>query len=118
MLHQAITIKNSMTLVHLNLYTKISQYLFHHISSFANISNILKIIHRYHHKMSDTSNQTDTPAVNPEPSQQIPSTPDELAAMEILYKNAKATDNNTTSVAPWLLAEFTTHKNRLIKGQI
>lgn len=65
--------------------------------------------------MSDTSEKTDTLNVNPQPP--IPSTPDELAAMEALYKNTKATDNSATSVAPWLLEEFTTHKNRLIKGQ-
>ena len=51
------------------------------------------------------------------PPQAPPSSPDELAAMEILFKNTKATDNSSTSVAPWLLAEFNTHKSRLIKGE-
>jgi len=64
------------------------------------------------------SNTSEPPAPTAPPStQQPPSTSDELAAMEILYKNTKATENNATSVAPWLLEEFTTHKNRLIKGQ-
>jgi len=67
--------------------------------------------------MSATSENPAPSDILPPPSQPPPSTPDELAAMEILFKNTKATDNSSTSVAPWLLAEFTTHKNRLIKGQ-
>lgn len=41
--------------------------------------------------------------------------PDEIAAIETLYKNTKANDG-ITSVAPWLLQEFSLHKARLIKG--
>jgi hypothetical protein len=52
----------------------------------------------------------------PPPTQPPISSPDEIAEMEALYKNTKAQEAEVTSVAPWLLNEFTTHKNRLIKG--
>jgi hypothetical protein len=61
--------------------------------------------------MSDIDNASQQ---TPPPAQ--PSSPDEVEAMEAMFKNAKATENEPTSVAPWLLKDFTTHKNRLIKG--
>jgi len=63
--------------------------------------------------MSDISDPTSN---MPSSTQAPPPTPDEIAAMEALYKITKATDTEITSVAPWLLKEFTTHKSRLIKG--
>jgi hypothetical protein len=53
-------------------------------------------------------------------SEDIPSSPnsnlgdDEI--MDQLVKNLKPTENDNTSVAGWLLKEFTIHKDRIIKG--
>jgi hypothetical protein len=64
--------------------------------------------------ITSTPEEEDSPNNTPPPPPHQPS-PDEVAAMESLYKNTKATDKETT-VAHWLLQEFTTHKARITKG--
>jgi hypothetical protein len=61
---------------------------------------------------SITSVDNDSDPQPPNPHQH---SPDEVAAIEALYKNTKANDGEIT-VAPWLFQEFSVHKARIIKG--
>jgi len=42
--------------------------------------------------------------------------PDESTRIADMFKNMSAQGEDTPSVAPWLLQDFASHKERLIKG--
>jgi hypothetical protein len=50
------------------------------------------------------------PPNSPNPSQ------NEEAIIEALWKEAKPSEGDNTSVASWLLKDLSTHKERIIKG--